>query len=256
MKLNIFSKILRSKPPSVGVDVSNDDETVITNFTESYLEAYFDGELETLEERQLEGVLGEKYVQNEMIKRGELRSIISRQSVLSVPSAHDLKQEKKRVWNDIEHELRLHLSKSPKKEIIPKFDLRDSILRSLAAGSACLVVGLVYLNFSSKDTMYGESLVANSPSIVGESNRDYVLVRPGEIEEMVRLVRDDSVKGNSRSLERESVGIRELKEFERHNALIANLNSGELSDLGASIIKNDDFNSGMITFVSNQRSYE
>jgi len=74
--------------------------------------------------------------------------------------------------------------------------------------------------------------------------------------EMIRLVRDDSSRNSSRSVGIEPVGARELREFERHNHLIASLNTEELSDLGSSIIRNEDFNSGMLTFVSNQRTYE
>jgi len=261
MKTNIFSRILKSAPSKPATQVTSDDETVITNFTESYLEAYFDGELGELEERQLEGVLGKKYVQEEMLKRGELRDFINHQSVLSIPSAHDLKQEKKRVWNEIEHELRSRLvSKSIQKEPARIFNFRESLLKSLAAGTACLVVGLIYLNVSSKDSLYRNDISRNlslATSNGSEMNKDYILVHPREMGEMVRLVRDDSsISANSRSSERVSVGVRELREFERHNALIASLNSDELSDLGASMVRNQDLNANMLTFVSNQNSYE
>ncbi len=281
MKTNIFTKILRLKKAdtsrlssssntssldaSVETSTIPDDETVITNFTDSYLEAYFDGELQTLEERQLEGVLGERYVQEEMIKRGELRNIISSQSKLSIPSAHDLKQEKKRVWNNLEHELRLSLAEnsqnSSKKAVDAyKSSFSASLVRSFAAGSACLVVGIVYLNFSSNEKFSPMGPLASVHSASGHSSsgdRDYVLVHPREIREMVRQVRDDYASNSSgRTLLREPVGGRELEEFERHNALIANLNSDELSDLGGAIVRNEGFNSNLLTFVSNQRVYE
>ena len=127
----------------------------------------------------------------------------------------------------------------------------------MAAGSACLVVGLVYLNVSSKESLKSQEVLPSTSVIsFNESNPSFVLNHPREIKEMVKLVRDDGSRNRNRLAGVDSVGIRELREFERNNALIANLNSDELSDLGASIIRNENLNSNMLTFVSNQSSYE
>lgn len=248
MKFNIFSKLKREKvQPVTACPVARaDDDTVITNFTESYIEAYFDGELETAEERQLEGVLGHQYIQAEMLKRGELRNIINRQSVLSVPSAHDLKQEKKRVWNEIEHELILHLKSqsnttSLKAKVNYKVNWQKALLKSFSVGFACAMIGLVYVNY---DTA-GVDFESYSKNDFQNESSEYVLNQPPVFKEMVSM---SSSGGAYKVKEKESVNARELK-LE---------NQEELSNLGAFIVRNQDVvqDTSMLTFVSNQGRYE
>lgn len=228
-----------------------DDDTVITNFTEPYLEAYFDGELESGEERRLEGVLGERYVQDQMLKRGELRSIISRNAKLSVPSSHDLKQEKKRVWNEIEHELRMHLNASPvvseEKPRVPKFSF--SLSRGVLAGvSFGLIVGFMLLGNFNFPPSGGNVLSHN------DGQREYVLNHPREIREMLKVVKDESPGYLSRVSSRNLLMQNDIREFEAHNQLIANLNQEELNDLSKEMLIRDRFedNSSLLTFVSNR----
>jgi hypothetical protein len=280
MAINIFKPKILSRftkgvqPSSVGTvgEEPKDDDTVISNFTDTYLEAYFDGELEVSEERYLEGVLGEKYIQDEMVKRGELRNIISRQSVLSIPSAHALKQEKKRVWNEIEHELKASLGKRPvaSSHSKPIFNFRSSVLKSFAVGTSCLLVGLVYINSSSERSNFDNTEQAvrlatsqfNNQSNLSrhESAREYVLAHPREMSEMLRLLREEGVRTGSPVVyspvvfsQREVVGGREIRDFERQNSLIANLNNEELSDLGNLIVRGNDSYSNNLTMVSYNR---
>lgn len=248
MKFKIFSKLKseKSQPVKACPVLHADDDTVITNFTESYIEAYFDGELESAEERQLEVILGHQYIKDEMLKRGELRNIINRQSVLSVPSAHDLKQEKKRVWNDIEHELKLHLKSQArvslgKSQDAYQINWQKALLKSVSVGFSCAAVGLLYLNFGTESSDLDSYTKNDSLDLQPE----YVLNHPQAFREMVSM---GSSGGTLKVKERESVNARELK-LE---------NQEELSNLGAFIVKNQDViqDPHMLTFVSSQGRYE